>query len=369
MRAIKPLLALLLLLALLPPVVAAATSKGKFKKAEFKASYLENLDRFARGEADAVAELVALEIAAARLTDFNLEPLWKSKLSAVRGLLRAGPELLVPVAELHEQAYLAYLSSKEHALAAHSRTLTVELAEIYLERVEGARGSRFASAVMTSMAGHLHAAFMDPLAANLYQRASEIDPDNVASLIGLAGIRERHGAYDEAVAPLEVLVASSPEDAEGRLRLAVNLARVGRVAEAEADLRGLAESTTAIPDWIHSIAVQELSRVLIDRDEFDEAGALLETLSSSMPSDPTLPILVAYVTDRQGRPTRKSDLSESLQLGAAVRPSSPRLRYSQMPRQALDELRVALRGESAAQLAALARALSSDQVAASAGSK
>jgi tetratricopeptide (TPR) repeat protein len=367
MRAIKTLLALLVPLLLAAP---AAGQKGKFKKSEFKAAYVERLDRYARGDAqDAVAELVELEIRAAGLTESNLEPLWKAKLSAIRDLLRVGPELLVPVAQLHEKAYLAYLSRKEHALAAHSRALTVELAEIYAERVDGTRGRHFSSAVMTSMAGHLHAAFMDPLAANLYTRAAEIDPGNAAAHMGLAGIRERHGDYEAATTSLEALIATAPESAEGRLRLAVNLLRLGRSERAEGLLRRLVDSPALSPGWIYSLAVQELSRILVDRDDLEACTALLERVSSEIPGDPTLPILVAYVTDRGGRPSLKADLSESLRLGSAASEISPRYRYSQMPRQELGELRAELRGESAAQLAALAQALSGEPVVAAAGSR
>jgi Flp pilus assembly protein TadD len=367
MRAITTLLALIASLVLAAP---AAGQKGRFKKAEFKAGYIEQLQRYARGEPEtAVAELVELEIQAARLTESNMEPLWKAKLSAVRDLLRVGPELLVPVAQLHERAYLTYLARKEHALAAHSRSLTVELAEIYAERVEGTPGRRFSSAVLTSMAGHLHAAFMDPLAANLYTRAAEIDPDNAAARLGLAGIRERHGDYEEATAALERLVETSPESGEGRLRLAVNLMRMDRSGEAEGLLRDLVDSQVRAPDWIYSLAVQELGRILVERDDFEAASALLERVAKQMASDPTLPILVAYVTDRSGRPSRKADLSESLRLGATGTEASPRYRYSQMPRQELAELRAELRGESTAQLAALAQALSGEQIVAAAGSR
>ena len=167
----------------------------------------------------------------------------------------------------------------------------------------------------------------------------------------------------------KTLLAGSPEDPEGRLRLAVNLARMDRAADAEGILRELIEPGQPVPDWVQSVAVQELGRILIDRDEFDEAGVLLGSISETNPGDPTLPILVAYVSDREGRPSLKSDLSEALGQGAVATASSPRLRYSRMPRQALSDMRAELRGESRAQLAALAEALSGDPVVAAAGSR
>lgn len=368
MRALSIALALTLPLVLVAPVPGSANRKRNFDKQQFKLEYRAVLDRFARGEAEeALTDLLELEARGSSAADSNLEPLWKAKLSVIRDLLRAGPDLLVPVSQLHEQAYLGHLEHGSYALASHSRTLTIELAELYAERVKGSQGLRVASAVMTSMAGYLHASFMDSTASALYQRAIALDPTNAAAQLGQAGIFERHGEYDKALPILRELVETVPASGEGRLRLAVHLNRIDEPAEAEALLRELIAERVKEPRWVHSLAYQELARIMIDRDEFDEALALIDGAARTLSGDPTLPILLAYVSDRARSPTSKAELTSALREGASQALDSPRYRYSQMPRQALEQLRTSLRGESAAQLPTLAEALSGGPVLASAG--
>ncbi len=366
MRALSFALALALLLAW----PAAAGRKSKLDKGEFKLDYRSALDRLAQGEPEsALTDLVELEARVGGGPEADLEPLWKAKLSVIRDLLKAGPEVLVPLSQLHEQAYLAHLARGSQPLAAHSRAMAIELAELFAERVKGAHGDRVASALMTSMAGHLHAAFMDPSAATLYRRAADIDPTNAAALLGLAALFERHGEYAKALPVLEELARAAPASPEGRLRLAVQLRRAGRSEAGEAVLRGLIEERVREPLWVYSLAYQELARLLIEREAFGEAAALAETAARNLPGDPTLPILRAYASDRTGRPSGKAELGAALRDSASRGLVSPRYRYSQMPRQALEQLRASLRGESAAQLPTLAEALSGRPVVASAGSK
>ncbi len=370
MRAPSIALILALSLGLLSSPSTEASRKGKFDKAEFKLGYRSALDRLARGEAEgALADLVALESRFGEQARGRLEPLWKAKLSVVRDLLGAGAELLVPVSQLHEQAYLAHRDDGSYALASHSRGMTIELAELYAERVKGTHGMRVAGAIITSMAGHLHAAFVDSTATVLYQRALELDPDNGAAMLGLAGVFERHGEYDKALPVLRRLGESTAASPEGRLRLAVHLIRVDERQEAEALLLRLIADPVREPRWVHAVAFQELARILIDRDEFEEAAALLDGATRTLGGDPTLPILLAYVSDRARRPISKAEMTSALRAAAIPDSESPRYRYSRMPRRALEALRVALSGESAAQLPTLAQALSDEDVLASAGSR
>ena len=370
MRALRIALVVGLPLALLIPTVGAEGRKRSFNKQAFKLEYRAALDRFAHGKTEqAILELVELESRVAVEIDSNLDPIWKAKLSVIRDLLRSGPELLVPVSQLHEQAYLAHLERGAYLLAGHSRTLTMELAELYAERAVGSRANRVASEVMTSMAGHLHAAFAHGRASTLYRRAIELDPTNGAARLGLAGIFERQGEYEKATPLLREIEAAGPAADEGRLRLAIQLIRLGEPAEAEAHLLTLIEQPIKEPRWIYSLAYQQLARLLMDREEFESAVELLEGATRALRGDPTLPILLAYVSDRSGRPSGKAELTMALREAGGPDTDSPRYRYSQMPRHALEELRASLRGESAAQLPVLAQALSDGPTLASAGSR
>lgn len=354
LRVVFAITALLCTLAALP---VGAARKPSFKKSEFKLEYRDTLIEFAGGDTQsAVTSLVELESRTSQ-NGAHLEPQWKAKLSVIRDIMGGGADVLVPVSQLHQRAYLAHLERGSHSLAAHSRSLTMELAELYAERARGAHGERVASAVMTSLAGYLHAAFMDSTASGLYRRAIDIDPNNGAALLGLVGILERHGDYREALPLLRRLAEVSPADAEGRLRLAVHLVRLGKEDEAERLLRALVEEPVKEPRWLHSLAYQELARLLLDREEFAPAAKLLEDGTRALPGDPTLPILLAFASDRNGRPSSKAKLTAALHEGAATGLASPRYLYSQMPRRALEEVRAVLQSESAAQLPILAEAL------------
>lgn len=354
----------IVLLALLGASVASPASRSAFKKSQFKVSYRQILDGWARGDSarslEGLLELETLSVPEAKRRD--LEQMWKAKLSVVRDLLKAGPEVLVPVTQLHQSAYLAYLGRGNHALAAHSRSLTLELAELYAERVEGAaEGEWLAGAIMTSLGGHLQESFMYSMAIDMYERALEIDPGNVAALLGQVGILERHGRYDQTLSRLRALVEAAPYEPEGQLRLAVQLARHGEADDAEAHFDRLISGEVPAPEWMRSLAYQESCRILVDRGELDAASVLMGRGVVELPGDPTLPILLAYVTDRAGQPTRRAELSEALQLSTASGELSPRYLYSRMPRRALDALRAELEASTAERLPRLAAALSSDR--------
>ncbi len=364
MRSIGHLLVLALVTSLVAP--AAAARKPNFKKSDFKLEYRDTLTDYARGDAQgAISNLVELE--ARNADNGHLEPQWKAKLSVVRDLIGDNPHLLVPVSQFHQKAYLAHLEGGSYALAAASRSLTIELAEIYAERVRGTQGEKLASAVMTSLAGHLHAASMDPTAAALYRRAIEVDPESVAALLGLVGILERHGEYEEALPFLRRIHRIVPTDPESRLRMAIQLIRLEQHLEGEQMLRSLTDERVREPRWVFSLAYQELARRLVDREEFTEAVNLLDAGARALPGDPTLPILQAYASDRAGRPSSKTKLAEALYESAAAGLESPRYRYSQMPRRALEEVRVTLEDETSAQLPTLAEALGVRSVLASKG--
>ncbi len=359
---LAPCLGLTLLALSLLPVPASSARGSGFKRNEFKVEYRDVLGRYADGDKlDAVASLVDLE----RRTSpdgSHLEPQWNAKLSVVRDLLSLGPDVLVPVTQLHQEAYLAHLERRSYSLAAHARGLTIELAELYAERARGEHRERLASAVMTSLAGHLHAAYMESNASALYRRAIDINPQNTAAYLGLVGILERHGDYEGALPLLRQVAEVDAADVEARLRLALHLVRLEQLEEAAELLEALVAEEVQEPRWVHSLAYQELGRLHLDRNDVAAALAIFERGVRAMPGDPTLPILYAYTSDRNGRPSSKAKLADALHVSASVGLTSPRYRYSQMPKSALSEVRAALAGESEAQLPTLAEALGDREV-------
>ncbi|TNF83167.1 MAG: tetratricopeptide repeat protein [Acidobacteria bacterium] len=352
-KAITATLAILLL-----PLSAAAAESKSFKKKDFQKQYRQVLGRYAGGDLEgAVTSLVDLESAA--LTEHGakvLNRLWKAKLQVLRDLmLEGGLEVLAPVTLFHEDAYVAYLDVGNSPLARHSRTMTADLVQFYSEKVESHESQLMASSLMASLAGRFQEAHLDSAAVELFALALEVDSRNVAALQGLAGIYERRGEYERTVSYLEQLTEVDPPNREGRLRLAVNLIRLERQREAGETLRQLVEEPDS--DWILSLAYQELARILTENGDFTSARTLLQEAVHRLPRDPSLPIHLAYLNDRDESVDGDVDLLVSLRRSAADGSDSPRYLYSQIPRSALENLRRSLRQERDHRLLLLAAAL------------
>jgi len=344
------------------PAPAAAQDGGqRFKARQFQADYRTILSVYAAGDLDgALEQLSTLESAIVEREGKRvIEVLWRSKLRVVQGLLSGPPEILVPISQLHQAAYLRYLEMQLQDLAVHSRLLTVELARILADRSRGRELDQRASRILTSMAAHLQKAFMESTAAQLYDRALEIDPENEVAMLGLAALRERHGDYAVTAELLEQLVRIVPENFEGHLRLGVNLARLGRYEEAEETLRLVADSPA--PDWVLSVAYQELARTLSSTGQNGAASKLLEAAIVRLPGDATLPIQAAYLTDRQTIGPGDETLERALIEQPKDFLRSPRLIYSQMPQRSLQEMRAVLLAETNQGLPVLRRVLTADR--------
>lgn len=347
---------LLLLGGLVLPETALGARRGR-DLGDFPSRYRQILERYAQGELEpALAELVSAETSLfERQGEQIIDRMWRAKLNVIRELMSTATEVLVPITVLHEDAYLAYLELGASSLAIHTRTMTVELAEYYAGRVSGERRRVVASQLLTSLAGHLQESFMESTAAQLYERALEAYPENVAALLGLAGILERHGEYREVLPHLESLVLLDPENHEGHLRLGVTLARLERHDEARGVFDRLLASEP--PDWILSVAYQEAARNLAHQGRTMAAWDLLEEGTERLPDDPTLPIQLAYLSDRATSGIGGFRLDEVLHRREAPEGPSPRYRYSEAPRTAIDAVRMELRRESTERLRILARAL------------
>lgn len=352
-KAITAALAILLL----PPPTGAEGHKS-FKKKSFQKSYRQVLVRYAAGDfAGAAGALVAQESAALDQHGVKvLNRMHKAEVGVLKDLIARGRfDVLIPVILLHEESYVSYLDQGNAPLARHSRTLAADLVQVYSVQVKGEEGRFVASGLMASLAGYFQDAYLDSAAAELFALALEVDSHNLAALQGLAGIYERHGQYEQTVFYLEQLTRIDPLDREGRLRLAVNLRRVGREREAGEKLRQLVRGPEN--DWILSLAYQELARILTDNGDHISAKMLLEESVQRLPSDPSIPIQLAYLSERDDEVEEDTDLLGSLRRCAAEGMESPRYLYSQTPAGALADLRRVLSRERNERLSLLAAAL------------
>ncbi len=281
------------------------------------------------GTTDAMTELVAAEIGVAKK------------------LARTRPESTLGLFLLHTDLFRTYGSHKQYILQAYSRRTLEELIDV-AARTKADPAFRALTADAVAVVGsELQQSGLPESADRFYRRALELDPTNGAALMGVAATAERTGKYREALRNLEEMVRAHPDDSEARLRLAVNLSRVSTVKRAHAAFERCLKPDN--PSWIRSIAYQELAEALIEKQSLREARALLEKATAALPDNQRLAIQLAYVLDRLGDPLAARKVAD----GVAARPQrdeeSPRLRYSDWPRDALAAARARLgRGSTAA---------------------
>jgi tetratricopeptide (TPR) repeat protein len=268
------------------------------------ALYREALVHWAAGETDmACSELVALETRVVRDADLRTARAllrWEEKV--VDQVAADDLEVLVPIANLHFEVFRRYLDlgAIGHALVQrHSRIMIHDLALLYRKQ-SGSEGARLvASHQLASLAELLQRGAQHQAAAELYTQAADLDPHNAVPPLSLAIIYEKFEQYRSAVAWLRKVLAIAPKHAEARLRLAINLGRVGETAEALALLEGL----TAEPadSWLTPLAFQEEARLLDRRQSLGKAADVLRAGLERFPQSVRMRVQLAATLDRQGK--------------------------------------------------------------------
>jgi tetratricopeptide (TPR) repeat protein len=301
--------------------------------------------------ASAARPTALLEFETATLSASGDEPLLQlraAELLAASNLGRVRVDLLLPVISLHDELFHLYGRRRLVSLVAHTRHLLEELAELYAEL--GGKPET-AAAVLASVGGYMQQmrAFGD--SRQLFELALAHKADNAPALLGLAASSEKYGKYLEAVQRLEQLVAARPDLDEARLRLAINLERIGD-RQRFRDLLGDIVNGPGT-GWVSSIACQELARSLLEAGALDEAAALLEGALERMPDRQALWILMAHVRDRQGQLAQSWESLRRVATAPAGDDRSDRLTYDDWANGPLDEARAALRDGAAALRTAL----------------
>jgi predicted Zn-dependent protease len=149
------------------------------------------------------------------------------------------------------------------------------------------------------------------------------------------------------------LVEAHSDDAEGRLRLAVNLIRVGNDDEGLEILRSLL-GEDVLP-WVKTIAAQELVRSLLETRKNEEAERAVRAALVQMPQDQRLWILLAGILEQSNRYDEAVEAVSNLP--SATRGVSPRARYAEWPSLGVGASQSALAARSAEALPALRAAL------------
>jgi Tfp pilus assembly protein PilF len=341
-----------------PPVATTEAPKGRRRNAELeriaRQGYEEALRGFASGTPldQVVSRLGDMEAGLYRQSPQSAEALREVELETAQRLARGDPEVLLPLALLHAELYRSLRVRKELYLAESARRTSADLAAAYAER--GGSESVAAQALL-SLAADLLASGVQSASRSMLDRALALDGRNEAVGLFLAASAERDGDYPRAVDILERLVQAHPDSAEARLRLGVNLDRIGKTARAREILQRLISEP--VPEWVKTVAFQEMVRLQLQDGRQDRAVTLLRQAVARLPNQTQLAVQLAYLLERQGSAAAAREILAGVKPTPQATDGSPRHRYGQWPTAALDQVRRSLTQQSILRLAALARAL------------
>jgi len=213
----------------------------------------------------------------------------------------------------------------------------------------------FGECLLIDLAGRLVRSGQPQSARDILETATKIAPDSELALLGLGALLERSGFPDLAKDELRTLYDAHPDQVEGKLRLAVNSARLGAETSAENLFRDL--QAPSHPSWVRVLAFQELARLLTKKGRLEEAVVVLEQGIREIPRNQRLPIQLAHVHDLAGRPAEAAEIINRLELRAPRQTTSPRYRYSEWPNLDVHRVRSTLTEAREAGLRALREAL------------
>lgn len=295
-----------------------------------RAVYLEALRSVGRGE-DGAELRVAKMLRHVFETDSlrGLDRLHRKELEIATLIAGRDPIGARPIVWLHYRAATALRGSRDSAIRGPATNLTVDMAAM-LRRVADTEEDRdFAIDVMVCSAYGVLDDGMREQAVDLFDRVIRLEPANRPAMLGAGAVYERLGDFPHAVRQFRALEKAYPSDGEGRLRLAVNLTRVGADDQAETLFRAVAAD--AEDSWVRIVAVEQLATLLMARGDLVSATEILREAVAAEPRSSSLKIQLAAVLDRMGRPGAASRLVDDVgQLGADSS-MSPRWRYAVWP--------------------------------------
>jgi tetratricopeptide (TPR) repeat protein len=325
--------------------------------------YRKILADWSAGETErAPDELIELE--STLIVDGDLKTrktVFQAEQAVVLQVGAADIEVLVPIAVLHHEAYRRMLErgAVGRAMAmGHTRKMARDLAVRYWEQSGSEGASLVSSRLLTSLGGMLQKSAQQLPAAELYQQAIELDAKNITALVALATIYEKNAQAESAVKYLRQALAAEPVNSEALLRLALNLRRLPQddsASEARKILEQLTSST--VPSWVTPLAFEELARLHADKEKFEDAESVLRQGMERFPADTRLPVQLASVLDRRGKPGEATDLVEKILAAPPRNEVSARFLYNTVRPELFEPSRRFLAENSQSRLPVLAQAL------------
>jgi tetratricopeptide (TPR) repeat protein len=291
----------------------------------------------------------------------EVEQLLEAEVEVVRWLGTRDLEAVVPLLSLHHDAYRLYTERGVPILAGHSSRLAASVADLYA-REGNSEGSRVLGArALATLGIYAQQMGVKLQGLGLLLAALEFDPDSEAALLGLATTHERSGNYHRAAEYLLELLQAYPEHREGRLRMAVNLYRLGSADDAVRLLSNLTSEPEN--DWVATVAYQELARIHRETERIEVAEEVLWEGLERFPENGRLRTQLALILDLRRLPKRSLSVIEELDR-EAVRVGSPSARrlYGMGPGDAYAKARAALDESAASRVGRLARLLEGSSV-------
>lgn len=316
-----------------------------------RAAYREVLQSLGEGdEGRASNQLLTLEDGQLKQGFDNLEALRSVQVELATRIAKADLDALAPIMLLHHQQYRRMRQLKSPLLSTHARTMTLQLIELFLQRLETPEAKRQVVSLMASLGSEAQRAGMVKLSENLLRRVLSLDDSNETALLSLGFSAERTADYDAAVGYYEQLVDAYPNHGQGRVRLAVNLMREKKMRQARRHLEAVIDGEHS--PWILSLAYQELARLYMDDNELEQAAVLLARATERIPNDEKLYVQLAFVLDASQRKDEAETVFQTMELKARRNRDTSRHRYTVWPSEALAETRkfldTSLRGQTAA---------------------
>lgn len=275
------------------------------------------------------------EVAGLERRVFDADRAWgpatlqEAELNVAERLGRSIPNSLAPLIVLHRNLCHTYATYRETVLARHSAVVVDELARMIEKNAGDLPVDDVAELSLISVALDLVLGADLEAGEGLLERALELNPESIPALLNLAALRERTGIRSEAVDLLRTIVGIDPGNQEAQLRLGVNLRRTGAVDASQEVLRALVGETT--PDWIRSIAAQELAHLMVDSGRLDEAEHLLVGVIDGIADRQSLAIQLAWIRDLAGRPGEATATLAQVERNLGRSGDSARLRYAWWP--------------------------------------
>lgn len=336
------------------------TAGEKIPPERIQEIYLRILADWSAGEVEGAPDkLIELETAVVSDEEPRTrEVLLRAQNEVIKQVGGADLEVLVPIAVLHHESYRRLLDRGErgHALAMmHTRTMAKNLALLYREQSGSEGASLVASRILTSLGGLLLESAQQLSAGEMFQAALELDGRNTAAALALASIYEKNAQSESAVKLLRRLVEAAPEHTEGRLRLAMGLKRLDRVAEAQKILEELVAAEDS--SWVTSLVFQELARLHSEKERTSAAEKVLRAGIERFPQDARLHIQLASVLDRRGEPGEAAVLVEKVLSFPQGESDSARYLYNAVRPENFAEARLFLDENSRSRLPMLSQAL------------